>query len=226
MRKQRSFNFEMGAFGLPGSGKTEESLRRIVAMCRKEQFYVIAHDLGCNIPKKLYDGTETGVIRHKSIAECASSLKSRPSGIHAIDVEDCTEVVLFAKSVARASLIKNTPGGLKAVDDGEGRGIPVIIYIDEIVNAQEASPHRLGDEMRKILTGRRHANCGIVFTSQSPHLCHYALGSQATDILIFRLNDDEDIKRLYKRMNVPRQIAEQAKSLPKHEFIHVQPQKF
>lgn len=224
MRKQRTFNLEMAVFGAVGSGKSEYAIGQILDLRKKEDFYVIAHDAGYSIPRVLHDGRKTGVIRHKSIADCDLSLQTRPGGIHAIAVEDAGEVITFGQEVAYASLLQNTPGGEKAVEDGEGHGVPVIIYVDEIVRAQQASPHRLGPEMANALVCRRHLHCGFVFTSQSPHLCHYSLGSQATDIVIFHLNDDEDVKRLYKRMNVPRAEAEKAKNLKEHEYIHVHPQ--
>lgn len=229
MRKQRSFNLEMGCFGLPESGKSDYAIRYILDLQQREQFYIIAHDAGYSIPRKLYDGRETGVIRYESAEDCALGLREDLKGkhvIHAITSPDAGETIALGKKVAWASLVKNTPGGLEVVKEGEGRGIPVIIYVDEIVRSQDANPHRLGQEMRELVACRRHFNCGFVFTSQSPHLCHYALGTQATDVVIFRLNDDEDVKRLYKRMNVPRETAEKAKTLKKHEHIHVKPGKY
>lgn len=227
--KQRSFNVEMGFFGVPETGKTDKAVGTILDI-KKElngHVYIICHDSGYSVPKKLHDGRLTGVVRYDSVEECRAALIDNPGGFHCIRTADAAEVVEFGKELGELSLVKNSPGGIQQVEDGEGRGIPVIIYIDEVVRAQQASPHRLGNEMAEILACRRHYNCGFIFTCQSPHLCHYALGSMATDIVFFNLQDEDDVKRMYKRMGVPREEAEKALhlSIDKHEYIHISQRK-
>lgn len=225
MLKQRTYNVEVGCFGVPGSGKSDYALNFCLDEKRRlgGQLYLIAHDAGYSIPKKLHNGRPTGVLRYDSIESARVGLVKHPGAFHAISVPDAGEVIGLAQEVAWMSLCTNTPGGESKVKEGEGIGVPVLIYIDEIVRSQDANPRYLGPQLTELIACRRHFHCGLVFTSQSPHLCHYALGSQATEIVMFRLNDDDDVKRLHKRMNVPKEMAQKSKSLPKHQYVRFAP---
>lgn len=227
MRAQRTYNRMVACFGIPETGKSQKAIEFILNEQATEQVYVFAHDPGYNIPKVLHDGRPTNVIRHDSVAEAKESIKTKAGGIHAIACEDASEVITLAKEVAYASLVANTPGGPAAIKEGEGRGVPVIVFLDEIVNAQEASPYRLGNQLKQLVTARRHEHIGIIYTAQSPKLCHYALSTMVTDVYCFRLLDEKDVEHLVKRIHVPQDLAESAfnLSIDNHEYFHYQPGK-
>jgi hypothetical protein len=226
MRRQRTFNVEIGVFGNVGTGKTEKALEEIIKIQKREPIYVVAHDLSYNIPEKLHDGNHTRVHRYRSIQEAEKAIVVAAGGIHAIACRDASEVVDLGKRVAHKSLLRHTPGATlaakeKAIQDGNGVGIPCIVYFDEIVNAEQASRYRIGDELGQFIAQRRHLHCGLIFTSQFPRQCHYSLGTMATDIIFFNLDSEKDIKKLYEDFGVPEEIARKARSLKGHQYIHV-----
>jgi len=210
----------MGCFGITGTGKSEYALNYILDIQSKEAVYVIAHDLNYSIPERLHNGRKTNVKRYQTIEEAEEGLLKSPGGIHAIACSDASDVIALGIRTADRSLERNTVGGRDVIRRGGGRGIPVIVYIDEIVNAQQASQYRMGDDLKKFVGQRRHLHCGLVYTSQYPRQCHYSLGEQATDVVFFKLKSEKDIKKLYESFGVPEDQAWKAQSLSGHQFIH------
>ena len=103
-----------------------------------------------------------------------------------MDVLDAGEVIEYGKKVAAAGLLAN---------QGRG-GPPCIILIDEIVSAADANPYRLGEGLRQGLALRRHKNIGLVWTAQSPNLCHHQLLALGTELVVFRLFSKRDLDTL------------------------------
>lgn len=174
----------------------------------KQPAYVFAHDLQWKIPDALPDGRPTGIVRHDSLGACVTTLRSDPTGIHCVATEDAGDVVELAIRTADTSLKRN-----------EGRGgIPGLVLIDEIVSAADADSYRLGGPLKQAMALRRHLNIGIIWTSQSPNLCHYQMMAIGSELVIFRLTNKRDIKPLMDAGVSPEEIA-LIKELPDYHYI-------
>jgi hypothetical protein len=203
----RKFNCVEGYFGVRGTGKSTLALHDHA----RKGYYYIAHDVGFNIPDtwpKELGGGPTGIKRYSSVKDAENGIKRDANGIHCIDIDDAMEVVLFGTRLAEKSLEQG----------GGDKGVPVIIHIDEICMATEANPMRMGDELRKVLARSRHLHVGVIFTTQTPHMCHYLMISLSTKVHLLRMTEKRDYKRLNEG-GVPLDIAERSAYLDDHKRI-------
>jgi len=182
----RTLNVAIGCVGAPGTGKSTYALARLLEYGRILPAYCIAHDVGWKLPDTLPGGRQTGIIRHDSFSSAQSRLASDPRGVHAITCTDAGPVIEYGMKLAGESLRKNN--GVS--------GFPVMIMIDEIVSMSGATPNRFEQLIKEMLVLRRHKNIGILWTAQSPRLCHNQLLGQATEIIVFRLNHKKDFDTL------------------------------
>lgn len=170
--------------------------------------YCLAHDLGWKLPNTLPDGRETFIRRHDSIRAAQQQLASDPRGIHSISCLDAGEVIEYGTRLSSASLAS-----------GNGHfGIPTVILIDEIVSAQDANPYRLGEGIRKALALRRHAHIGLLWTTQSPRLCHFQMLGLSTEIVAFRLHHKKDLDILGEVGFTPQEL-DTIRTLPNYHYI-------
>jgi nucleoside-triphosphatase THEP1 len=192
--------------GVPGTGKT--TYATAIAEDMSKRAYVIAHS-GGTLPEAYPNGKRPKVKQYASIAELSKGLSRDPRGIHLVDAEP-TEVIGYAEHLAATSLEAN----------GGTHGVPVLLFIDEVVAVDEVSPYRLNETMGKIVALRRHKNVGVLFTTQSPQLCHYQMFALATEVTFFRIIHEDAIKR-FRKIGVPKAIMERVPSLSRerHEYI-------
>lgn len=205
--ENKKFDHCIVVLGVRGSGKSTYALGRAVEL-GKTPAYVLALDPGMRLPEKLADGRPVAMQRHASILDGKRALASTPGGVHVFAVADGYEVLTLGKEVAAASLVQN--GGTHVC--------PVVVLIDEGVLAQGLSQYRLEDEWKRDLAGLRHMNVGLIITAQDPRYIHYSVASLSTEIVLFRLNDSEAVKRAI-RMGVSPKRAEAAARLPRYQFI-------
>jgi hypothetical protein len=206
VREKGSVNVAIGVLGVPGTGKTTRATVEVLLLQREiGPVYVVAHDPGYRIPDTLPNGVSTRITRHDSVEDAQEAMKANPGGIHAIATVDASDVIVYGSNLSKSSLEKN----------GGKQGIPTVIFVDEAVSAASASPYRLGEEMRELLALRRHKHVGIVWTSQSPQLCHYQMLSLSTKLVLFRITDGRALARL-EQAGVPPEITSKLSSLPDH----------
>lgn len=206
------WNHCIGGIGPVGCGKTTLIMRRAVELARTPA-YVIAQDANENLPTRLKpDGTPTGLVRHDSIASVRASLRTDGGGIHAISTLDANGVILLAEEVSAASLKAH----------GGKRGVPSVVVLDEIVAVRDAKPNYLGDTLSDLLLRRRHHHCALLYTTQSPRRCHYALFDQATELYLFRMRGRRDLSRL-EEGGVPDEILSALPNLPDRAYITFRP---
>ena len=192
--------------GAPGTGKSTYALAR--SLCLHRGAYVIAHDVGWNLPEHIPGQGTVPIRRHETIEECKAQLSTDPSGIHSIATDDASEVVQLSKDLTDASLEQH---------NGE-KIVPCVLLVDEIVAAQGASPHWLDDSFRHLVAKRRHWRVAFIYTTQSPRLCHNQLLAQATELVIFRLNHQMDFDAL-ARAGVPDEKLKAVKKLKDHQYV-------
>lgn len=191
-----SFNVCIGVVGAPGSGKSTYALARATQLSRESRAYLLVHDLGHKLPDRFPGGQPTGIVRHDSVEECRDRLRNDPRGAHCIPTEDAEDVIDLACEVAQQSM-----------DDHGGRGYPAIVLIDEAVSAADTNPYRLGSALKQTMALRRHRNVGILWTSQSPNLCHYQMLCIGTEIVSFRLYHAKDFAALERAGFSPQELA-------------------
>jgi hypothetical protein len=170
--------------------------------------YLFAHDLGWKIKDELPDGRRVGIKRYESIKECEQAIASDARGVHCVATLDAKEVIELGSKTALAS-VKAHGGKI---------GIPSVVLIDEVVSAGDANPYRLGDELRATMALRRHRHTGIVWTCQSPNLCHYQMLALSTELVIFRLTSERDLKPL-RDVGVPEAVITQVRTLPNFAYV-------
>lgn len=210
----REWNVAWAYLGVPGTGKSTCAIADVMRECTP--CIIIVHDPNWFVPEELPPGLgvkgKLNVKRYMSIEEAKRGIASDAGAIHCICIEDAADVIELAKRVGEASIIRG----------GGDKGIPVIVVIDEIVMAHDASPHRLGKEFRKLLAQRRHYHLGLVYTTQHPHYCHYSLLAMANRVKMFRLTDVRS-RRALMNASIDEQHLAKLASLPDHQCIETFP---
>lgn len=203
------FNHAIGCIGVPHTGKTVKAVEICTDFSRNPGAYVIAMDPNEDLPEKLPNGRKTGVIRHSNLDGVKSAIAgSNPEGIHAIGTTSCNAMVDLAKLISKYSLQSH----------GGKQGVPSIVFIDEISVCDEAGEHRIDKNLKDLLCRRRHHHVGLVYTTQSPRLCHYQIFALSTELYLFRVTEEDDLKRMRKGM-VPQAILDRLPSLPDYHYI-------
>lgn len=193
--------------GKPGSGKSEYAVRRALLMARTP-CYVVAHDVGWKIPDTLHDGTPTYVKRHRDAQAAREAINKDPKGIHAISSADAEPVFQLARELAAHSLEAN----------GGDKGVPVLLVIDEVVSAGICDPNRLDPGFKRLLAERRHDHVGILSTCQSARMLHNQVVTLATEVVLFRITDKRDQKRLVEA-GLDEELVASIGNLPPHKFV-------
>lgn len=210
MVPHRKWNVARVYIGIPESGKTVAACAYLVELSRTPA-YVIAHDAGGNLPTNFPNGTPTNLKRYRNAEECARGLAASPSGIHAINCPDAASVLALANRIGAASLRAG----------GGSQGVPVVVYLDEIVNVEDADPMRAGANIKQAITQRRHNHVGIVAGTQMPQLCHYSMLTLANELVVFRCTGERAIKNL-EMAGVPRDVARNTiPNLPQYQSVTI-----
>ncbi len=206
------WNHCIGAIGPVGCGKTTLLMRHAVELAGTPA-YVVAQDPNGNLPARLKpDGLATGIVRHNSMASVRASLRADGRGIHAVSTLDANGVILFAEELALESRKKN----------GGSRGVPSVVILDEIVAVKDAKPNYLGDTLSDLLLRRRWHHTALLYTTQSPRRCHYALFDQATELHLFRMRGRKDLSRL-EEGGVPDEVLDVLPTLPDRAYVTFRP---
>lgn len=187
--KVGDFNHAIIVLGVPTTGKSDYALRRLCALGGTPA-YKLVHDPGWRVPTAYHDDNgraiDAKLIRHKTVNDAAKALATNPGSTHAISSEDGGEVLALAERVAQISIDKHA----------DGTGTPVVVLLDEGVATAGASPMRIDPALRRFLAGKRWKNVGLIMTAQDPRYIHYSFGTLCTEIICFRLRDENSIKRL------------------------------
>lgn len=97
---------------------------------------------------------------------------------------------------------------------------PAVLLVDEIVVLTGATPYRLDDRIRQLLALRRHWGVGLIWTGQNARIANNQLLSMSTELVIFRLTDRRDLRRL-EEAGVSPDVLERVPSLPNFHFLRV-----
>jgi hypothetical protein len=204
----KSFNVCVGVLGAPGTGKSTYGLARAIEYGRKVPAYVFAHDLGYKLPDTLPGGRPARLKRYERISDAARGMATDPGGVNCIATPDAGPVFEYASKYAAESLRRNNGNS----------GIPCIVLIDEIVSAADANAYRLGGGIKELLALRRHRNVGIIWTCQSPRLCHYQLMAMGTELVIFRLQHKKDLDAI-EQAGIEPAVIDTIRTLPDHHYV-------
>lgn len=200
-----NWNVCFGAVGVVGSGKTTWNCSQLIKIADHNQCWIIAHDPDRRIPPRLPSGRAVATYHHPSPDAAAAAMRSTPTGIHCIDVDDAYDVVTFGTRLAGASLKAN----------GGHRGTPVLIYVDEAVRVRKMGPHAPPHELLAVITGRRWLNVGFVWGSQFPQSVHNQVIGQGNQLAMFRITHGLALKNL-EVAGVPRTTVQQLPTLPQY----------
>lgn len=193
-------------FGVPGTGKTTYATAEAERISRFA--YVLAHS-GGTLPDVYPDGRKPKIKEYENVKSALLGISRDPSGINLIH-SSASDVIDLGVRIAAASLENN----------GGDRGVPVLLFVDEVVAADEMNAYRLHPTMKQLVALRRHKNVGVLFTSQHPNLCHYQMIALATEVTFFRVIHEDAIRK-FRKIGVPRHIVERIPtlSLKQHERI-------
>ncbi len=212
----RSLDVCEGFLGVPGTGKSSLAVKRLHQLQTHLGAYVLIHDPQYKVPDKLHDGTTISLMRHdnENMARAALRVPENATKMHAIRCPDGSDVIRFATKIGEESL--RVHSGVK--------GVPVLVYIDEVLTCKDASPYRLGDDLGYLITNRRHANVGIIWGCQSPMRVHYTLLELCTKLYLFHARGKR-VQKSYEMAGVPPEIYDRVPSLSKddHEFLIFSP---
>lgn len=200
--------------GVVGTGKTCLAISKCMRLHLQLGAYVFIHDAGGNVPENLppeMGGGNTGIIRWETFEACKERLKTDARGLHTFHKQTAGEVIEFAKSVAKASLIAG----------GGTQGYPVVVYVDEAVVATDMSPNKLSPDLKLALTQRRHDHVGYICSTQLPNQIHVQFLLLSTQLYLFRCPGEYVAKRL-RECAVADEVIEAVQELPDHEWEEYQ----
>lgn len=203
-----SVNILEGFFGAPGTGKSTAALRRTIEYARRLPAYAFAHDPNENLPTHFHWGPATGLRRHESSDAVMAQLRHDPTGVHCLPSIDAGDALSLATRVAKMGLDRNQGA----------RGVPSIVLVDEMVALNDATPYRLGDQLRQLIARRRHWHTGMLWTCQSPRMAHFQLTTMCTRLFLFRLTHRKDLNAV-EDVGVPSEIVEELPRLPDYRFF-------
>jgi DNA helicase HerA-like ATPase len=204
-----AWNHAIVAIGAPGSGKSTWLVERVIALSSSAGAIVIAADPEYRIPELSPTGTRYPVARVDSRDQAIEALRADPRRVIALTSSPDATLSL-ALELAAASLAAH----------GGRAGTPVMLLVDEAVALDGAGIYRLGDELRRVLVGRRHLHVGIAITMQEATIAHRAIVALSTEVAIFRVGDPVTIGRLRAR-GVPQAILDSAPTLAPHRcYVH------
>lgn len=203
--KRGEWNDVRGFVGMPGTGKSTLMVRELVRMVPRS--YVIAHDPNWNLPPRLPDGTETGIVRHGDVGSLIHRLRRNPRGIHTLggDAEEATNAALL---VARMGF---------AGPPGEEWGVPVVLAFDEVAVWRELQRETFGPVALDLFARHRPHHVAVWWGAQYPSMVGAPLLSQAMDLYLFRTDDIYDLQRLERRAKVPPAMVAKLSTLKKFE---------
>lgn len=181
-----AFNFCVVALGSPGSGKSTWILERAITIGAATPAVVIGYDPGYRVPSRSPHGAPYPVARHATLGALDAALRRESRRVHLLAAGEAGQLVEYGRSLAARSLAAH----------GGASGTPVLLLLDEAVLIDGAGTYRLGDEFRKLITGRRHENVGLLVTLQESGIAHKALLSLATELALFRVGDNATTTRL------------------------------
>jgi len=187
---QGKVNISAGFVGPEESGKSYLAIQ-FVRHLNRRGWWALAVDANDDLPTKLDDGTPTGIVRHETLSEALSSLRERGGGVHTISTLEIVPTITAAKEIARASMDAHP-----LTAEGARQGRPAIVYIDEIVASQQATPHHIDPVILDGLVRRRHNHVVFAYGCQSALACHYMMFLRANILILFYVNNQKDHKRL------------------------------
>lgn len=203
----KELNVAIGCIGIPQAGKTHR-LREHVKRLAKLPGYVLIHD-----PNGDYPGTwcssESDVRRHIARGPCK------------LDTENGLDVVEMALRLAEVNLGRH---GIDPRDSASrGRVAPAVVCVlDEVTEVEGLSASSMPRPLKRLYLRRRHLHCAVLWGTQRTSLIPPVLYDCATELDIFRVNDEDVLSRL-RRGGVPQEITDAARALPQGECRVYQP---
>lgn len=207
LAQKGSFNHVIGVLGRPGSGKSYYAATRAREF-NEQGCYVLCHDIGWRLPETDAKGKPFGLVRHETAQGAVQRLASDPRGIHCISTPEAGDVISLARMLAKESLKQN----------GGTQGHPVVLVIDEVVAAGVCDPNYLSEDMRQLISGRRHENIGIIWTCQSARMVNNQLVGLSTEMVLFHMTNERDFKNL-EMSGIPEETLTQVASLPVYHHV-------
>ena len=76
----------------------------------------------------------------------------------------------------------------------------------------------MSDDVKMLISGRRHENVGIIWTCQSARMVHNQMIGLSTQMILFNLLADKDLKKLEENGIPPEEVAK-VKALPRYQHV-------
>lgn len=206
--KHREWNRVEGWIGRPKWGKTEAMLATALDWQRRYRAYVIVHDLGWKIPAQTYDGKPTGAVYHRTVEEARAAIKKQGGGMHCISSPDGHGPLALAREIGEESLRRSkTPGW----------GFPVIFMVDEVITSNLANRQNVDEDMRLLISDRRHAHVALLWGVQHVRYVNAGLISLSTKVHVAKY-DDEFSKKHLSMCGLQDDFVESLSTVQKHHF--------
>jgi hypothetical protein len=190
--KLKEWNFQIGAFGVPATGKSHRVATRCALESQKVGAYVLVHDPTMSYSEAPYRkiwAPYGGIHHHDSPSAAADDLLRHPRGAHVVAADDAVEVLRLGIEVAAKSIDRAARSGTKMYH-------PVIIILDEVLDAEGLKSQHLDMVWKRAQAKRRHWGIGIAYTGQSCYVAHKTILMWSTELYAFRMMDPADHKRL------------------------------
>lgn len=206
--KHREWNRVEGWIGRPKWGKTEAMIATALDWQKRYRAYVIVHDLGWKIPPQTYDGKATGAQYHRTVEEARKAILSKGGGMHCISSPDGHGPLALAREIGEMSLQRSKCPGW---------GFPVILMVDEVITSNLANRQNVDDDMRLLISDRRHAHVAILWGVQHIRYVNAGLVSLSTKVHVANF-DDEFSKSHLMKCGLQDDFVNSLSTVQKHQF--------
>lgn len=196
------FNHLIIILGVPGTGKTTYAVKRARQIQKETRCLIVAQDKDYRFPEE-----DRTIVHYDTYQEMVTGMASRPGALHCITSGRGEVFIEWARQCGQSS-----------VANPKKEGPPILAMIDDSTQIKGFSRRGIDDDLLEALTGRRHKHTGFIVTVQDPQFAHYSLLSQSTEIVIFRMIDEDAIKKL-KKFGVSPEMQAKVETLPDYHCI-------
>jgi len=215
------WNYTIAVAGMPGTGKSTLSLKRIRELQREGRAYAFVYEGDGQFPRTGADRRRLACVRdHRSLGDLQAYLGDERGHVPEAEIHI---VRLYPGDVDswRGQPLDSAGLALVAVAErvSQKSGRRCVVWYDEIAAVKGATSSAPIDErLRAALGARRHLGIAFGYTTQSVAWAHRDLRRLTNERHVFRVDDGEDLRAL-RDFKVPEQDLPTIENLSNFHYM-------
>ena len=124
---------------------------------------------------------------------------------------------------AAIGVVEEVPFTTLGLDVAKSTERSVSLFYDESCLVESAQPNYVEPHFRELMARRRHHGIKLTIICQDLGMLHKFWQTQATDLYLFAVWDQERVRQLARRNNWDAELLGRWLSLPPHRYVHLRP---